>query len=74
MVSSGKLKALLNVLAAALVVGCNTNPPKPETAPVVAAPKTPATARAQRLATALRENLRRRKAAGREARPATPRN
>ncbi|HWQ85771.1 hypothetical protein [Brevundimonas sp.] len=40
----------------------------------LAAPKTPATARAQRLATALRENLRRRKAAGREARPATPRN
>ncbi len=36
--------------------------------------KTPATARAQRLATALRDNLRRRKAAGRQDRPAKPSN
>ena len=37
-------------------------------------PKTPATARAQRLATALRDNLKRRKAAGAAARPAKPSN
>lgn len=34
----------------------------------LAPPKTPATARAQRLASALRDNLKRRKAAGRAAR------
>jgi hypothetical protein len=40
----------------------------------LAAPKTPATARAQRLSTALRDNLRRRKAASHAARTAAPRN
>ncbi len=40
----------------------------------LAAPKTPATARAQRLSTALRDNLRRRKAASRAVKPAAPRN
>ena len=40
----------------------------------LAAPKTPATARAQRLSTALRDNLRRRKAAHRSARPIVSRN
>ena len=37
-------------------------------------PKTPATARAQRLATALRANLKRRKAAARAVKPARPSN
>lgn len=40
----------------------------------LAAPKTPATARAQRLATALRDNLKRRKAATRAARADKPSN
>jgi hypothetical protein len=37
-------------------------------------PKTPATARAQRLATALRDNLKRRKAAGRAGKAEKPSN
>ncbi len=37
-------------------------------------PKTPATARAQRLATALRDNLKRRKAAARPGKAAKPSN
>lgn len=50
-------------------------PELPTSLPDPLAPaKTPATARAQRLATALRDNLRRRKAAGRATRPATLRN
>jgi hypothetical protein len=40
----------------------------------LAAPKTPATERAQRLASALRANLKRRKAAGRPKPPARPSN
>ncbi|MCS6627015.1 hypothetical protein N0B44_29280 [Roseibacterium beibuensis] len=40
----------------------------------LAPPKTPATARAQRLATALRDNLKRRKAAARSARTEKPSN
>ncbi|MBU1385677.1 MAG: hypothetical protein KKG14_09485 [Alphaproteobacteria bacterium] len=40
----------------------------------LAPPKTPASARAQRLATALRANLKRRKAAARAIRPATSSN
>ena len=40
----------------------------------LAAPRTPATARAQRLATALRDNLKRRKAATRSARAEKPSN
>ena len=40
----------------------------------LAPPKTPATARAQRLATALRSNLKRRKAAAGLAKPAKPSN
>ncbi|HZV85242.1 MAG TPA: hypothetical protein VFF48_09680 [Brevundimonas sp.] len=40
----------------------------------LAPPKTPATARAQRLATALRDNLKRRKAAARDTRPGKPSN
>jgi len=50
-------------------------PPLPTSLPdPLAPPKTPAMARAQRLSTALRDNLRRRKAASREVKPATPRN
>jgi len=50
-------------------------PPLPPSLPdPLAPPKTPATARAQRLATALRDNLKRRKAAGRSARPEKPSN
>lgn len=50
-------------------------PDLPTTQPdVLSPPKTPATARAQRLATALRDNLRRRKAAGRTDKPARPSN
>ena len=40
----------------------------------LAPPKTPATARAQRLATALRDNLKRRKAATRSVRAERPSN
>jgi len=40
----------------------------------LAPPKTPATARAQRLATALRDNLRRRKTATRAGKAAKPSN
>ncbi len=40
----------------------------------LAPPKTPATARAQRLATALRDNLKRRKAAARAAGAVKPSN
>lgn len=40
----------------------------------LAAPKTPATTRAQRLASALRANLKRRKATGRAAPPARQSN
>jgi len=40
----------------------------------LAAAKTPATVRAQRLATALRDNLKRRKAAGRAGQAAKPSN
>lgn len=40
----------------------------------LAPPKTPATARAQRLATALRDNLKRRKAAARAAGAGKPSN
>lgn len=40
----------------------------------LAPPKTPATERAQRLATALRDNLKRRKAAGRAGKAAKPSN
>lgn len=40
----------------------------------LAPPKTPATARAQRLATALRDNLKRRKAAARAPKPVKPSN
>jgi hypothetical protein len=50
-------------------------PDLPATLPdPLAPPKTPATARAQRLATALRDNLKRRKAAARSARPVKPSN
>jgi len=50
-------------------------PELPATLPdPLAPPKTPATARAQRLATALRDNLKRRKAAGRTDKPAKPSN
>ncbi len=50
-------------------------PDLPATLPDPLAPaKTPATARAQRLATALRDNLKRRKAAARSAKPAKPSN
>jgi hypothetical protein len=50
-------------------------PELPATLPdPLAPPKTPATARAQRLATALRDNLKRRKAAGRAAASAKPSN
>jgi len=50
-------------------------PELPTSLPDPLAPaKTPATARAQRLATALRDNLRRRKAAARAVMPATSRN
>ena len=50
-------------------------PDLPASLPDPLAPaKTPATARAQRLATALRDNLRRRKAAGRTNRAAKPSN
>ncbi|MDP3801584.1 hypothetical protein [Brevundimonas sp.] len=55
-----------------------TDSPRPElpaTLPdPLAAPKTPATARAQRLATALRDNLKRRKAAARAGKPVKPSN
>ena len=45
-------------------------PDLPATQPdPLAPPRTPATARAQRLATAMRDNLKRRKAAARAARP-----
>ena len=47
----------------------------PATLPDPLAPsKTPATERAQRLATALRDNLKRRRAAGRAGKPAKPSN
>ena len=50
-------------------------PDLPATLPdPLAPPKTPATARAQRLATALRDNLKRRKAAARPGKPAKPSN
>ena len=50
-------------------------PELPATLPdPLAPPPTPATARAQRLATALRANLKRRKAAERTARAAKPSN
>lgn len=50
-------------------------PDLPATLPdPLAPPKTPATARAQRLATALRDNLKRRKAASRAPTAAKPRN
>ena len=50
-------------------------PDLPATLPdPLASAKTPATARAQRLATALRDNLRRRKAAARPGKPAKPSN
>ena len=50
-------------------------PDLPASLPDPLAPaKTPATARAQRLATALRDNLKRRKAAGRAAGTAKPSN
>ena len=50
-------------------------PDLPATLPdPLAAPKTPATERAQRLATALRDNLKRRKAAGRVGTAAKPSN
>jgi len=50
-------------------------PDLPATLPDPLAPaKTPATARAQRLATALRDNLKRRKAASRAPKAAKPRN
>ena len=50
-------------------------PPLPTSLPDPLAPaKTPAMARAQRLSTALRDNLRRRKTASRSIKPATPRN
>ena len=50
-------------------------PDLPATLPDPLAPaKTPATARAQRLATALRDNLKRRKAAGRAGKAAKPSN
>lgn len=53
----------------------NPQPELPATLPdPLAPPKTPATARAQRLATALRDNLRRRKAAARPTKPARPSN
>ncbi|MDP1913371.1 MAG: hypothetical protein Q8K49_08580 [Brevundimonas sp.] len=53
----------------------STRPDLPATLPDPLAPaKTPATARAQRLATALRDNLKRRKAAGRAGKPARPSN
>ncbi len=49
--------------------------PLPPNLPDPLAPaKTPATARAQRLSTALRDNLRRRKAAARAVKPAMPSN
>jgi hypothetical protein len=50
--------------------------PDPPAAPPdpLAPAKTPATARAQRLATALRDNLKRRKAAARARGPAKPSN
>ena len=55
-----------------------TEGPKPELPTSLpdplAAPKTPATARAQRLSTALRDNLRRRKAALHPGKTAAPRN
>lgn len=50
-------------------------PDLPASLPDPLAPaKTPATARAQRLASALRDNLKRRKAAGRAVRTAKPSN
>ncbi len=50
-------------------------PALPATLPdPLAPPKTPATARAQRLATALRDNLKRRKAADRAGKAAKPSN
>ena len=50
-------------------------PDLPATLPDPLAPaKTPATARAQRLARALRDNLKRRKAAARSGMPAKPSN
>ncbi len=50
-------------------------PDLPATLPDPLAPaKTPATARAQRLATALRDNLKRRRAAARSGKPAKPSN
>jgi hypothetical protein len=50
-------------------------PSLPTSLPDPLAPaNTPALARAQRLSTALRDNLRRRKAAGGATRPAPPRN
>lgn len=50
-------------------------PPLPTSLPDPLAPaKTPASARAQRLSTALRDNLRRRKAAAKAIKPAAPRN
>ena len=57
----------------------DSNPaPPPSLDPVPAAPPPPAkaqaSARAQRLATALRDNLKRRKAAGRAARTVKPSN
>ena len=55
-----------------------TPAPLPDLPPALpdplAPPKTPATARAQRLATALRDNLKRRKAATRSARAEKPSN
>ncbi len=53
----------------------NLQPELPATLPdPLAAPKTPATERAQRLATALRDNLKRRKAAARPGKSAKPSN
>lgn len=50
-------------------------PPLPTSLPDPLAPaKTPAMERAQRLSTALRDNLRRRKAAAKAIKPAAPRN
>ncbi len=50
-------------------------PGLPGSLPDLLAPaKTPASARAQRLATALRDNLKRRKAAARAGKPAKPSN
>lgn len=53
----------------------NLQPELPATLPDPPAPaKTPAAARAQRLATALRDNLKRRKAAARPGKSAKPSN